>query len=469
MRSAYAVPRVGLAIATADGRELRADAAVVASGLPEVGHDWAPEALRTSPFFVADPWRPGALDVVRRDQRRAGRRAPGRDRVDDGGRRPVADRCRQPRRPPAAGHLASCEAPAGPHRGAAARGDPRCRGLGSHAGRAPARTSPGTSPGSSPRPVTGGRRWTACGSRSRRCGSGSRRRTGRSSSPGRRRVERGPPSDGARERAAVRASCGPPAGWPSRPPRWSTRSPCRGAACRSRSADGNRHDVGWVVNCTGPQTDVRRLGNPLLDDLLRRARRRGARRHRHGGDGVPHGARAAARLGRGDRGPIWTLGALRRGELWESTAVPEIRAQARALAGAVLDAIAPLPAASTTVGSSAATTRSPGRATRSACRCRRPPRPRRVQRRPRAGDAAAVRRRGADPRGRRCSTPTSRSRTPRWPCSATRPVRDADVAASLRGRPAWPSGPGRRRARRSLVDVVGPPGRTTLATRAPRR
>jgi hypothetical protein len=41
--------------------------------------------------------------------------------------------------------------------------------------------------------------------------------------------------------------------------------------------------------------------------------------------------------------PLWTLGALRRGELWESTAVPEIRAQALALATDVLDAIAPLP------------------------------------------------------------------------------------------------------------------------------
>ncbi|HLU41803.1 MAG TPA: hypothetical protein VKZ55_05355, partial [Microthrixaceae bacterium] len=39
--------------------------------------------------------------------------------------------------------------------------------------------------------------------------------------------------------------------------------------------------------------------------------------------------------------PIWTLGALRRGELWESTAVPEIAAQASAVATAVLDAVAP--------------------------------------------------------------------------------------------------------------------------------
>jgi hypothetical protein len=41
--------------------------------------------------------------------------------------------------------------------------------------------------------------------------------------------------------------------------------------------------------------------------------------------------------------PIWTLGAVRRGELWESTAVPEIRTQAAQLATAVLDEVAPLP------------------------------------------------------------------------------------------------------------------------------
>jgi len=41
--------------------------------------------------------------------------------------------------------------------------------------------------------------------------------------------------------------------------------------------------------------------------------------------------------------PIWTLGCVRRGELWESTAIPEIRAQAAQVAVSVLDEIAPLP------------------------------------------------------------------------------------------------------------------------------
>src|SRR6186997_1029295 len=43
----------------------------------------------------------------------------------------------------------------------------------------------------------------------------------------------------------------------------------------------------------------------------------------------------------GSVGDLWTLGALRRGELWESTAIPEIRAQAHAIAAAIAAQIAP--------------------------------------------------------------------------------------------------------------------------------
>ena len=57
-----------LTVLTSDGRDLVADAVVVATGLPPVGHRWAPHSLRESAFFVPDPWQPGALDVVRRDQ-----------------------------------------------------------------------------------------------------------------------------------------------------------------------------------------------------------------------------------------------------------------------------------------------------------------------------------------------------------------------------------------------------------------
>jgi uncharacterized NAD(P)/FAD-binding protein YdhS len=86
---------------------------------------------------------------------------------------------------------------------------------------------------------------------------------------------------------------------------------------------------GCIVVCTGPGMDIRRTGSSLLDALL--------------ADGVaspdplalglhttPNGVLVDAR-GRPDV-RLLTLGALRRGELWETTAVPEIRAQAEALA-----------------------------------------------------------------------------------------------------------------------------------------
>ena len=89
--------------------------------------------------------------------------------------------------------------------------------------------------------------------------------------------------------------------------------------------------VAAVVNCTGPLGDVRRATDPFLDHLL------------------AAGVATAGPLGLGlatDDGrlvdargtsaaPVWTLGAMRRGELWESTAVPEIRGQAARVATAV--------------------------------------------------------------------------------------------------------------------------------------
>ncbi|MEU1338796.1 FAD/NAD(P)-binding protein [Streptomyces sp. NPDC005827] len=90
--------------------------------------------------------------------------------------------------------------------------------------------------------------------------------------------------------------------------------------------------TGWVVDCTGPG---RRLDSPLWQDLF--------------GSGTalpgPLGMGAATRDGRllDARGraalPLFTLGAPRRGELWETTAVPEIRVQAAELAQRLL----PLP------------------------------------------------------------------------------------------------------------------------------
>ncbi|KOV80220.1 hypothetical protein ADL03_34845 [Nocardia sp. NRRL S-836] len=91
--------------------------------------------------------------------------------------------------------------------------------------------------------------------------------------------------------------------------------------------NGTELTAGTVINCTGLRHDVRRCPDPLVAGLL--------------ADGIA--APGPLGLGfdtlpdgrvRGDA-PLWTLGALRRGNLWETTAYPEIRAQAADVARSV--------------------------------------------------------------------------------------------------------------------------------------
>ncbi|WP_167500367.1 FAD/NAD(P)-binding protein [Streptomyces malaysiensis] len=100
------------------------------------------------------------------------------------------------------------------------------------------------------------------------------------------------------------------------------------------TADGPRTlPVGWVVDCTGPGLRLSGTADPLWRSLLDQ------------GAAVPGPlsmgvATDHGRLRGADGGatrPLWTLGAPRRGELWETTAIPEIREQAAAIAEAVLD------------------------------------------------------------------------------------------------------------------------------------
>jgi uncharacterized NAD(P)/FAD-binding protein YdhS len=99
---------------------------------------------------------------------------------------------------------------------------------------------------------------------------------------------------------------------------------------RERASGTSRTlEVAAVVNCTGPDGDVRGGGSHLLAALCGGG---SARPHPLGLglDKAPDGALLDER-GRAS-GTLFALGPLRRGELWESTAVPEIRAQAQALA-----------------------------------------------------------------------------------------------------------------------------------------
>ncbi|MGC4074414.1 MAG: FAD/NAD(P)-binding protein [Nibricoccus sp.] len=104
--------------------------------------------------------------------------------------------------------------------------------------------------------------------------------------------------------------------------------------------------VGKVINCTGPRSDYSKYQHPLLINLLAR----GLIDH----DPLALGlhANAAGEVFRYRGGPVgwlFTLGAPLKGVLWESTAVPEIRSQARALAEKLIslkthDQAEPIPA-----------------------------------------------------------------------------------------------------------------------------
>jgi uncharacterized NAD(P)/FAD-binding protein YdhS len=114
-----------------------------------------------------------------------------------------------------------------------------------------------------------------------------------------------------------------------------------GAQLDVQLSDGRSLRVTAVVNCTGPGDHLSRRDGALLLDLL------AADRARPGDLGLGLATDGIGRLIAADGAAqpgLWTLGATRRGQLYESTAIPEIRAQARDLATAL---IAELPTAST--------------------------------------------------------------------------------------------------------------------------
>ncbi|MGI8523285.1 MAG: FAD/NAD(P)-binding protein [Nocardioides sp.] len=256
----------GVTAILADGHELEADAVVIASGEPGPRDNWAPAELLASPFFVANPWLPGAIDVVRRDQ------TGPPDVLLVGAGLTMVD-------------LALSLS--GPDR----RADRHLLAVSRH----------------------GASEWGRL-----------RHRMAPSSGT----VLDGLTESGHFTHASAEVTGAEPLG--------------RGGL-RVTLSEASSHDVGWVVNCTGPVGDRRDAPDPLFADLLQP---RG---------GVAFGSLATGGMGlRTTSGrlvdsqgtsaaPVWTLGSLRRGELWESTDVPEIRSQALALAEAVLDDVAPLP------------------------------------------------------------------------------------------------------------------------------
>jgi uncharacterized NAD(P)/FAD-binding protein YdhS len=84
-----------------------------------------------------------------------------------------------------------------------------------------------------------------------------------------------------------------------------------------------------VINCTGPDTDLARVNEPLIAQL----RTAGTIRPDPLGLGLDtdeHGAVIDATGRASDR--LFLVGPLRKGQLWENTAVPELRVEAAALA-----------------------------------------------------------------------------------------------------------------------------------------
>jgi uncharacterized NAD(P)/FAD-binding protein YdhS len=87
--------------------------------------------------------------------------------------------------------------------------------------------------------------------------------------------------------------------------------------------------AGWLINATGPDPDLTRTSDPLLRDLLGQGLAR-PDPLRLGLDAAPDGAVLDTA---GTPSPtLFTLGPTLRGVRYETTAIPEIRDQAAALA-----------------------------------------------------------------------------------------------------------------------------------------
>ncbi|MBV9389851.1 MAG: FAD/NAD(P)-binding protein [Chroococcidiopsidaceae cyanobacterium CP_BM_ER_R8_30] len=94
--------------------------------------------------------------------------------------------------------------------------------------------------------------------------------------------------------------------------------------------------VSCVVNCTGVEADYRRSSQPLLANL----RSQGLIRPNEIGLGLDTASRGAVLDANGNISTLlYTLGTPRKGDLWETTAVPELREQAQVVSEAVLQSL----------------------------------------------------------------------------------------------------------------------------------
>ncbi|MGP8298544.1 FAD/NAD(P)-binding protein [Streptomyces inhibens] len=121
-----------------------------------------------------------------------------------------------------------------------------------------------------------------------------------------------------------------------------------GSGVHLRLSDGRPLHVGAVVNCTGAQRALHESTDPLISSLLST----GLGRAGPLGLGLDTADDGRLLPSAGHRpAPVWTLGSLRLGNLWETTAIPEIRVQAAEVAaGVVAHALRPARASVTAAG-----------------------------------------------------------------------------------------------------------------------
>ncbi|MFD4509857.1 FAD/NAD(P)-binding protein [Streptomyces sp. NPDC058457] len=308
----------------ADGGPLAVDSAVLATGPAGASAGWVPPALRTSPRFIATPWAPGALDPARDSPEDVLLVGTGLTAVDlaltlDRPGRTVHALSRSGLlpQPHALGPAGAMPAPDGLDDTSLGR---LRRAVYRHVSRS-VRTHGDWRPGlDSLRPHTA-RLWRSLTPEERE---EFLAREGALWNTHRHRMAPATAEHVSRARTARRLHVH------------------TGTVVRATHTEqgplavelsgGQTLLVGWVVDCTGPG---RSLDAPLWQDLFA------------SGTAVPGplGMGAATRDGQlldgqGRAGlPLFTLGAPRRGELWETTAIPEIRVQAAELAQRLL----PLP------------------------------------------------------------------------------------------------------------------------------
>ena len=92
--------------------------------------------------------------------------------------------------------------------------------------------------------------------------------------------------------------------------------------------------VGRVINCTGPEVDITKMKSPLIQNMLL-SKTVLPDELKMGFYATPDGTIINSDGSTSER--IFTIGSWLKGILWESTAVPELRGQAKAVAGKMLE------------------------------------------------------------------------------------------------------------------------------------